>query len=434
MYNYSENTTAQVLNTQILLCSDYASTARTVRAALEKTSLDKVYASLLQRIYDAFLYKGTSIPTVFTQLTFNDIVELADMFCKTCYNESAQVRMTLANWSRIQAVIAEKGLNQTFDLVHQLSMTKAFRKYPLSIAVFIANYCGMRNNLSPVVLNAALMLCCREYAKIGADIRLNAVLDNYARYREFLSDNVALAYSLYGLIVHYGRHRVLNGVNSYVLHFDSYTCVVTQASPIQTWNLQIDKSGELIGSVKYNPATMQLYGKQGITFEALDEVYQGIPYLTCTTSVSECKQFDRMVEQLRKYGRQMPSMLRTDTEVRELTIGKRCYRYIAQSEIETVEALYDNKVVAIYDRDEKHNVYFNDILAEDDTEEFNDLLEYNLPADENLQLGELLLKYIESRDLYAMDIKTIIVNVSQYIESVAPTVYTELSEAIKNNM
>ena len=79
-------------------------------------------------------------------------------------------------------------------------------------------------------------------------------------------------------------------------------------------------------------------------------------------------------------------------------------------------------------------MYFNDILAEDDTEEFNDLLEYNLPADENLQLGELLLKYIESRDLYAMDIKTIIVNVSQYIESVAPTVYTELSEAIKNNM
>lgn len=115
MYNYSENTTAQVLNTQILLCSNYASTARTVRAALEKTSLDKVYASLLERVYSAFLYKGTSIPTVFTQLTFNDIVDLAEMFCKTCYNESAQVRMTLADWSRIQAVIAEKGLNQPFD-------------------------------------------------------------------------------------------------------------------------------------------------------------------------------------------------------------------------------------------------------------------------------------------------------------------------------
>ena len=41
---------------------------------------------------------------------------------------------------------------------------------------------------------------------------------------------------------------------------------------------------------------------------------------------------------------------------------------------------HDNKVVAIYDRDEKHNVYFNDILAEDDTEEFNDLLEYRFPA------------------------------------------------------
>lgn len=429
MFSYKDSTTNSVINTQVILCTDFNSEARHVKAALEREPKSE-FDWFVHKINKLFL-EGPKVCTLLSEMEWCEIMEIADHYSRTIHGEVAVSDVTPSVWHEWRQRLIDRGCSKPYDLVHTLCIMKGFEENLVPIAVFVANYCAMRNDVSPLVLNSAFALSLQEYAEMRSTIRLYALLDNYARYRSYLSDELAHAYTLFNVVVHFGRRAVdTQGNNVYTLKFDDYILTASLASTTTVWVLTLATSKDLIGSVKYNPATMQLYGKQGISFDKLDDVYQHLPYITCTTTPSEITNFDRIVEHIKKFGLPAASVLRTDTAVWECSIGKYMYKYIEQSDIKTIEAICDTTVVAIYDRNQKGDTYFNDVLAEDYTSVFDTLLQYRVGGEDTPKLEDMFMKYLSQREVYATDVKSLVIVLSQLIRATNKGIADELAVEI----